>query len=180
MRGARRLLRAFILPARPRSLAISNWSITGPLRRWRITRRSPDGLASGKLWLPACRHTRRASWKSALRGTAEEAVIGAFFQRVDIGWLAEVGVGVRVLFALWRRGQAKLNSGSNVIHNAAPVTFIICPSRHWPRKFRWVAIETDQTALEIPVCVLIASGIPVLSAETTRSSVSKREPEGRF
>ena len=34
----------------------------------------------------------------------EEAVIDPLFEGVDVDWLAEVGVGVRVLLALRRRG----------------------------------------------------------------------------
>src|ERR1035437_852324 len=55
----------------------------------------------------------------------KKAVIDAFTERVDVDWLAEVFVGVRVLLALWRRGQAKLNGGSKVIHDATPVAFIV-------------------------------------------------------
>ena len=58
----------------------------------------------------------------------EEAVIDALLERVDVDRLAEIGVGVRVLLALRRRGEPELNGGSKVIHDAAPIAFIICPA----------------------------------------------------
>ena len=55
----------------------------------------------------------------------EEAVVDAFLERVDIDRLAEVGVGVHVVFALGRGGEAELHGRREVIEDVAPVAFVI-------------------------------------------------------
>ena len=58
----------------------------------------------------------------------EIAVVDAVFERVDVNRLAEVGVGVGVLLALGGGGQAELHGGGEVVHDAAPVAFIVGPA----------------------------------------------------
>ena len=56
----------------------------------------------------------------------EEAVVDAFLERVDVDRLAEIGVGVHVVLALGRGGEAELHGGSEVFEDAAPVAFVVC------------------------------------------------------
>src|ERR1035438_2727014 len=58
----------------------------------------------------------------------EESVVDAVFERVLIDRFAEIDVGIRVLLALRRGGQAELNSGSKILHDAAPIAFIVGPA----------------------------------------------------
>ena len=55
----------------------------------------------------------------------EEAVVDAVLERVDIDRLAEIGVGVHVVLALGRGGEAELHGGGEVIQDAAPVAFVV-------------------------------------------------------
>ena len=55
----------------------------------------------------------------------EEAVVDAFLERVDEDRLAEVGVGVHVVLALGRGGQAKLHGRGEVVQDAAPVALVV-------------------------------------------------------
>ena len=55
----------------------------------------------------------------------QEAVVDAFLQRIDVNRLAEIGVGVHVVAALGRRGQAELHGGREIFENAAPVALIV-------------------------------------------------------
>src|SRR5664280_1462680 len=58
----------------------------------------------------------------------EEAVIDSLLERVGVNRLAEIEVGVGILFALRRCSQPELDRGSEVIHDAAPVAFIVRPA----------------------------------------------------
>jgi len=49
----------------------------------------------------------------------------AVLERVDEHRLAEVGVGVGVVLALGGSGEAQLNSGREVVHDAAPVALVV-------------------------------------------------------
>jgi hypothetical protein len=55
----------------------------------------------------------------------EEAVVDAFLERVDKHRLAEVGVGVHVVPALGRGGEAELHGGREVFEDAAPVALVV-------------------------------------------------------
>ena len=55
----------------------------------------------------------------------EEAVVDAFLERVDVDRLAEVGVGVDVVLALGRGGEAELHGGGEVVEDAAPVALVV-------------------------------------------------------
>ena len=55
----------------------------------------------------------------------EEAVVDAVLERVDVDRLAEVGVGVHVVLALGRGGEAELHGGREVVEDAAPVAFVV-------------------------------------------------------
>ena len=55
----------------------------------------------------------------------EEAVVDAFLERIDIDRLAEVSVGVHVVFTFGSGGQAKLHRRGKVVEDAAPVAFIV-------------------------------------------------------
>ena len=55
----------------------------------------------------------------------QEAVVDAVLERVDVDRLAEVGVGVDVVLALGRGGQAELHGGREVVEDAAPVAFVV-------------------------------------------------------
>ena len=56
----------------------------------------------------------------------QEAIVDAFLERVDVDRLAEIGVGVHVVLALWRGGQAELHGRGEVFEDAAPVAFVVC------------------------------------------------------
>src|SRR5205823_4021554 len=56
----------------------------------------------------------------------EKAVIDAVLERVDVDRLAEVGIGIRILFAFWRCREAKLNSRREVFEDVAPGALVIC------------------------------------------------------
>ena len=58
----------------------------------------------------------------------EEAVVDAFLERVDIHWLAEVGVGVHVVFPFGCGGESELHGRGKVVEDAAPVAFIVSPT----------------------------------------------------
>ena len=58
----------------------------------------------------------------------QKAIVDAVLERVDKHWLAKVGVGVHVVAALGRGGQAQLHGGREVIQNAAPVALVIGPA----------------------------------------------------
>ena len=55
----------------------------------------------------------------------QEAVVDAFLERVDVHRLAEIGVGVDVVFALRRGGQAELHRRRKVFEDVAPVAFVV-------------------------------------------------------
>jgi hypothetical protein len=55
----------------------------------------------------------------------QEAVVDAVLERVDVDRLAEVGVGVHVVLALGRGGQAELHGGREVVQDAAPVALVV-------------------------------------------------------
>ena len=55
----------------------------------------------------------------------QEAVVDAFLERVDVDRLAEVGVGVDVVLALGRGGQAELHGRREVLQDAAPVALVV-------------------------------------------------------
>ena len=58
----------------------------------------------------------------------QEAVVDAVLQRIDVDRLAEVGVGVHVLVALGRGGQAELHGGGEVVEDAAPGALVVGPA----------------------------------------------------
>ena len=55
----------------------------------------------------------------------QEAVVDAFLERVDVNRLAEISVGVDVVFALRCRGESELYRRREVFEDAAPVAFIV-------------------------------------------------------
>ena len=55
----------------------------------------------------------------------QEAVVDALLERVDVDRLAEIGVGVHVVLALGRGGQAELHGGGEVVQDAAPVALVV-------------------------------------------------------
>ena len=57
---------------------------------------------------------------------SQEAVVDAVFERVDEDGLAEVAVGVDVVFALGCGGEAELDGGREVFEDAAPGAFVVC------------------------------------------------------
>jgi len=59
----------------------------------------------------------------------EETVVDAVLERVDIDRLAEIGVGVHVILALGRGGEAELHGRGEVIENARQVLSSFAPPR---------------------------------------------------
>ena len=55
----------------------------------------------------------------------QEAVVDAVLERIDVDRLAEILVGVHVVLALGRGGQAELHGGGEVVEDAAPVAFVV-------------------------------------------------------
>src|SRR6185437_10720298 len=55
----------------------------------------------------------------------QEAVIDAFLERVHIDRLSEVFVGVDIVSALGRGGEAELDGGGEVVEDAAPVALVV-------------------------------------------------------
>jgi len=56
----------------------------------------------------------------------EVAVVDAGFEGIAVDGVAEVGVGVGVVFALGRCGEAELDGGFEVVEDVAPTAFIFC------------------------------------------------------
>ena len=56
---------------------------------------------------------------------SQEAVVDAFLERIHEHGIAKVGVGVGVVGALRRGGQAKLHGGREVVEDRAPGAFIV-------------------------------------------------------
>ena len=55
----------------------------------------------------------------------QEAVVDALLQRIGVNRLAEIGVGVDVVAALGRRGQAELHGRREIFENVAPVALVV-------------------------------------------------------
>ena len=55
----------------------------------------------------------------------QKAIVDPFLQGVDVNRFPKIGIGVRVGLALGRRGQAELHGWREILHNAAPIAFII-------------------------------------------------------
>ncbi len=58
----------------------------------------------------------------------QEAVVDAVLEGIDKHRLAEIGVGVHVVLALGRSGEAKLHRRGEVLQDAAPVALIVRPA----------------------------------------------------
>src|SRR6185437_4727181 len=77
----------------------------------------------------------------------EEAVVDPILQRIDIDRLAEIGIGVHVVFALGRGGQPKLYGGGEVFKDVAPVALVVCAAAMTlvnddeVEKVRWIPAE---------------------------------------
>jgi len=56
------------------------------------------------------------------------AVVDTVLQRINKDRLAEIGIGIHVIFALGRGGQAELHGGREVFENVPPVAFIVRPA----------------------------------------------------
>src|SRR5680860_487520 len=55
----------------------------------------------------------------------QETVVNPFLERIDIDRLAEIVVGVHVVFALGRSSETELYCWGKVLQNAAPIAFIV-------------------------------------------------------
>ena len=55
----------------------------------------------------------------------QKAVVDAVLERIDKHRLAEIGVGIDVVLAFGRGGQAELHGRGEVFQNAAPVAFVV-------------------------------------------------------
>ncbi len=58
----------------------------------------------------------------------QEAVVDAILERVNIDRLAEVAVGVHVVFAFGRGSQTELHRRGKIFKNTAPIAFIVGPA----------------------------------------------------
>ena len=58
----------------------------------------------------------------------QEPVVDAVLQGVGVDRLAEVLVGINVVLALWGGSQAELHGRLEVLHDLAPVPFVLCPT----------------------------------------------------
>jgi hypothetical protein len=55
----------------------------------------------------------------------EKAVVDAILERVLIGRMAEIVVGIDVIRALWSGGEAQMHGGGEVLQNSAPGALVI-------------------------------------------------------
>ena len=59
---------------------------------------------------------------------SQESVIDAVLERIDENRIAEILVGVRIFLPPWSGGEAELNGGGKILHDPAPVAFVVCSS----------------------------------------------------
>ena len=55
----------------------------------------------------------------------QEAVVDAFFEGVDINRLAEIFVGIDIVFAFGCGGETELHGRREIFHDGAPVAFVV-------------------------------------------------------